>query len=697
MSNKKISALPDKLNPASTDIIPIVDASDPNNLVTKKTTLGAILRNLIFEDQKGAPLGVATLDADGKIPTAQIPLDVLTSALNVGPTGPAGLQGLVGPRGSTGPSGYMGLDGTTGATGLRGATGVSGLMGPTGLRGVKGDVGDMGATGLAGYAGSDGATGATGAVGPFGETGPTGVTGPIGPTGAVGPTGVTGDRGSTGPTGVTGQTGSTGAQGVTGPTGATGVKGPTGVTGSTGAFGATGLTGSTGPSPAVAAVPGFPNKISIGGVQIEAAQGVTGPTGPKGDAGYVGSDGATGPTGAIGITGATGPRGASFRILGELVDWPPSTAPEFGDMWLTPDDIPASALLNDPSLNAGDGVAWVETYYGGAWVNVGPIRGPQGSLGPTGATGPRGIQGLQGLRGSTGPQGNPATNYIISVNGYTGVVSLQTDDIGLDQTINVLAVSQGGYTDGSQIPAGTPISEIIKKMLQTRIDAIYTQPTLSISTSNTLIYEYGATINITTSLNWTKNDAGSATAFRYKKDGTVVQTITGSLPAPLPQSLTLNAATTFTGEVDYVQGAQKNDNFNDPSGTPIAAGTKTTSNSVTFTPQHKIYWGVAAAVSLTDYQIYHDLPLSDNDAGSMLTTSRDLTVNNFDPDGQYIYIAYPQSFGLATIRFNGYVSTSAWVRTDRNEFINENGHRTPYYIYRTTYPQTSSDIDIGVS
>ena len=229
MSGTRISDLPVKLQPVETDLVPIVDTSNPDDLITKQTTIGAILRNLITSAQNGAPGGVASLDDSGLIPVSQLPPEALTSAASAGTTGATGPAGLVGPRGATGPAG---LDGATGLAGLDGAAG---------------------------------------------EPGPAGATGPVGPQGLT----------------------------IHGPTGATGVAGPTGVAG------ATGSRGATGPAPTVYPVAGEPDKIIVGTVLVQAAQGTTGPAGPTGatgPAGYIGRDGSTGPTG-VGITGATGAAG----------------------------------------------------------------------------------------------------------------------------------------------------------------------------------------------------------------------------------------------------------------------------------------------------------------------------------------------------------------------------------------------------
>jgi hypothetical protein len=382
-------------------------------------------------------------------------------------------------------------------------------------------------------------------------------------------------------------------------------------------------------------------------------------------------------------------------------------------MWVAVDPVP----LDTPvylSVQAGDGVAWVESGDGGDWLNVGPFRGPVGISGPTGPTGPMGEQGIQGIRGATGatgpvgitgatgPVGPAASNIVLSVNSQTGVVTLKAEDISLDAAISVIAVSQGGYSPGAQIPAGTSLSAIIKKMLQVRVPATYTQPTLTLSTPDDLIYEYGASSSLLLYLAWSKNDAGAATQFRYlagtsNTSGNLSPEPLGGAPQYTYSFTTLTTAIVLSGAADYAAGTQKPDNMGDFVDPAIAAGTKTSSTTVTITPRHKMYWGVSALPSLTASQIVNDLPTSDNDAGAALTTTRVRAIPRLDPTNEYIYIAYPQSFGLAEIKFNGYTSTSAWVLTPMSNFVNASGHETAYYIYRTQYTQNASNIDIEVA
>lgn len=158
MADRKISELPDKLNLAESDFLPVVD-TESSPYASKKTTVAALAA---FFDNN-------TVGATGPI----------------GPSGPQGATGPTGPapevtagptadtvyvagvlvtaaQGATGPQGPQGDDGPQGAPGPAGATGPQGLTGPAGPAGQTGPAGD---------------TGATGATGPTGETGPQGPAG----------------------------------------------------------------------------------------------------------------------------------------------------------------------------------------------------------------------------------------------------------------------------------------------------------------------------------------------------------------------------------------------------------------------------------------------------------------------------------------------------------------------------------------
>lgn len=188
-----------------------------------------------------------------------------------------------------------------------------------------------------------------------------------------------------------------------------------------------------------------------------------------------------------------------------------------------------------------------------------------------------------------------------SVAGKVGDVTLTPEDIeGLETALGgagamtedftVKAVSQGSYADGNIIPAGTSLETVVKNMLQQRVPATYASPSLSLTTTATLNPEIGTNISASLVSNWNKGDAGDATEFRVKEAGSVVLTTSGSSPANYSASFQLLASTSFTAEADYQQGVQKYDNLGDPSGTPVAAGTRT-SSALTFTPRRASFYG----------------------------------------------------------------------------------------------------------
>ena len=123
--------------------------------------------------------------------------------------------------------------------------------------------------------------------------------------------------------------------------------------------------------------------------------GTAGPAGPPGAAGAPGAAGPAGPP------GAKGDPGSGVTIKGTITAWPPP-ASSAGDMYLlgTPAPVGAPSSPGGPAA-PGDGVV----YDGAGWVNVGPIRGPQGPPGATGATGPAGATGATGSAGAAGATG----------------------------------------------------------------------------------------------------------------------------------------------------------------------------------------------------------------------------------------------------------------------------------------------------
>ncbi len=105
--------------------------------------------------------------------------------------------------------------------------------------------------------------------------------------------------------------------------------------------------------------------------------------------GQIGPQGPPGPPGTPGATGPQGPAGLGLNIRGSV----PAVA-----------DLPTTGNTTGDAFHV-TGTGDMHRWNGVSWINIGPIRGPQGLTGPTGATGATGGQGPTGATGATGPQG----------------------------------------------------------------------------------------------------------------------------------------------------------------------------------------------------------------------------------------------------------------------------------------------------
>ena len=219
--------------------------------------------------------------------------------------------------------------------------------------------------------------------------------------------------------------------------------------------------------------------------------------------------------------------------------------------------------------------------------------------------------------------------------------SLDTTNDIVNTAFTVKAVSQGAYSDGTEIAVGTRLEDIIKNMLQTIVPAIYTQPTLSISTTTTLSQEFGTNISALLISTFAQNDAGPVIEYRVKRD-TVIQQ---SWPSVVQYTalFPLTANTTFTSEVDYSAGPQKYNNMGNSSGTPIVAATRA-SNAINFVAQRKSFWGAdTQTVRATTSSAIRTLP-----SNSLTLTTGSAFSINISTGTRRITFAYPASLREVT-------------------------------------------------
>jgi hypothetical protein len=154
-------------------------------------------------------------------------------------------------------------------------------------------------------------------------------------------------------TSIVGPAGADGAKGDQGNPGADGAKGDKGDTGADGADGADGQSATVGVGTVSTVNPGDPAQVVNVGTGLNAVLNFSIPKGEKGDV------------------------GAAAVIKGTTTTWPPTATPALNDLYIIGTPVPPGAPAGS---QPGDGVL----YDGAAWVNVGPIQGPEGPQGQPG-------------------------------------------------------------------------------------------------------------------------------------------------------------------------------------------------------------------------------------------------------------------------------------------------------------------------
>lgn len=148
--------------------------------------------------------------------------------------------------------------------------------------------------------------------------------------------------------------------------------------------------------------------------------------------------------------------------------------------------------------------------------------------------------------------------------------------------------------DGKTIPAGTDLDTFIRKLVQKRIAASYTAPTIAIANNGgqaATVVEAGSTVTLKVKSTFTQNDAGAITKHAITVAGTEKATGTNAELTHEESLVIGDGATNVVSSVAYEAGAVKKDNFGDdsPSG-KIEAGTKE-SSKYTITGARKAFWG----------------------------------------------------------------------------------------------------------
>lgn len=218
--------------------------------------------------------------------------------------------------------------------------------------------------------------------------------------------------------------------------------------------------------------------------------------------------------------------------------------------------------------------------------------------------------------------------------------------------IEVMGVNlSDGVANGKVIPAGTNLEDFIKQLVQKRIAATYTQPSVKIENNGgqkAEVVETGTSVSIKVKSTFTAGDAGAITKHAITRGGTEIATGTEATLTAEETYVVPDGATTLKSSVTYAEGAVKNDNFGDasPNG-HIAAGSKA-SSSYTITGARKAFYGTAGAGSLPTIDSTYIRGLE----GSTLNPASGSKINVTIAEGQqHLVVSLPSTRTLKQVTY----------------------------------------------
>lgn len=226
----------------------------------------------------------------------------------------------------------------------------------------------------------------------------------------------------------------------------------------------------------------------------------------------------------------------------------------------------------------------------------------------------------------------------------------------LQDDINVLDVEIGSYEDGDVISAGTSLEDVLKGMLSKTIPPTYTVPTLSLSGSGTKNVEVGTLLTPSLTPSFNANDGGAQLGYELFKNATSIYT-DSSATAYSAGSFTIGDENViFYAEVDYDDGAVKNDNTGTPDPTgQILAGTSVSGN-ITYRGQRKAF-----------YDVDGDIVSIRSNTMDTLNPSNGATFS-FTASGGDIVLAYPDTLRDMT---GATLTSSGFTFNILSEFVQE--------------------------
>lgn len=212
--------------------------------------------------------------------------------------------------------------------------------------------------------------------------------------------------------------------------------------------------------------------------------------------------------------------------------------------------------------------------------------------------------------------------------------------------------SLGALADGSTIPAGKSLDEIMAMATQKAVAPKYTAPTVAIANNAgtaPAAVEAGTSINVKLRATFTKNDAGNLTAFKILKGTEEVATGSATqLDYTAEAPIVIGDETiSFKANAAWADGPVKNNNLNQPDNRgQIKAGNKD-SSTVNFVGQRKSFWGagVGAAPETITSDVVRGLP------NSKLNIANGVTKLSVAAGSRYIMFAVPTGKRVTAVKY----------------------------------------------
>lgn len=569
------------------------------------------------------------------------------------------IDGEAGADGSRGIQGIVGHQGLQGVQGKSGAQGVQGLQGKVGVQGLQGRIGTRGSTGMVGAQGLQGLQGLPGIPGTQGTRGCVGLQGP---SGMAGSQGIRGKSGLPGYQGLIGSQGIPGIQGLQGTRGKVGERGYMGYQGKTGELGIQGVNGEKG-------------AVWVDGVRMD---------------GYN--------THLYGFDRDQN-KFVSLNIdTKDLMYLKPGAKMS---IWLDSDayaSIKANKSITVDSVILGqESPVTFPVYYAGTRY-LSDVIVPSTDI-------------------------NTIVDLVFSNDAWYYSGGLLTQTITSD--ITVAGVELGQLHDGAVVKAGTTIQDLFTNLLVKEIDVDAVSPKSSIrinndSVSDGKIYEIGDTINIKVESTYT--DGQFVPKQGYDLDKFIMYNGSNPMPAQCAEGVTtyymngnliqngeatinvdenrfnFSSSTTYNGSTAVVRT-----NVGNISGTSIASGSTTASNSISIIGRYKFFYGIQISATESNIDDETTYQFTSKDSLSVLTegwinSTGNTVINKIEStsDKPTFVIVVPEVCEIASTKNSlGQIVDvdTTWYKQNTISYTN-NGVTTTYQVYISPSTIASNYQDI---